>query len=186
MKKKKTVKCSILVLAILLGAFLTACSTSAENKSNALKIAIVCSSAGQNDNGYNQSAVNGAKRVSEELGVEYKIIEPTTGIPNALETLAEDGYDLIFNLEYDFEALIRGTGGAKPIAEQYPDTTFIVMNNDPNRIFDVVASQCFGCIFYHFQPIGVSNLHQLFHICQVSEYMNNHNRFDRPAGLPIL
>ena len=27
-----------------------------------VKIAVVCDSAGQNDNGYNQSAVNGAKK----------------------------------------------------------------------------------------------------------------------------
>ena len=30
-----------------------------------------------------------------------------------MESLAEDGYDVIFNLEYDFEALISGTGELK-------------------------------------------------------------------------
>lgn len=72
-----------------------------------MKVAIICSSAGQNDNGYNQSAVKGAKKAAEELGIEYKVVEPTTGVPQALESLADDGYNVIFNLEYDFEALIQ-------------------------------------------------------------------------------
>ena len=98
-----------------------------------VKVAIVCDSAGQNDNGYNQSAVEGVKKAAEEFGVEYKVVEPTTGVPQALEALADDGYNLIFNLEYDFEALIAGTGGAQPIAEMYPDTTFVVFNDNPNK-----------------------------------------------------
>ena len=52
--------------------------------------------------------------------------------PRRLETLAEDGYNLIFNLEYDFDALIKGVGGAQPIAAQYPDTWFVVFNANPN------------------------------------------------------
>jgi basic membrane protein A len=35
-------------------------------------------------------------------------------------------------MEYDFEALVNGVGGAKPIAEQYPDTTFVIFNDNPN------------------------------------------------------
>ncbi len=96
------------------------------------KIAIVCDSAGQNDNGYNQAAVEGAKKVSSEFGMTYKVVEPTNGVPATLEALAEDGYNVIFSLEYDFDALIKGVGGSKPIAEQYPDTTFVVFNDNPN------------------------------------------------------
>ena len=51
-----------------------------------LKIGIVCSAAGQNDNGYNQSAIEGAKQVSEELGIDYKVIDATSDVPAALET----------------------------------------------------------------------------------------------------
>lgn len=123
-----------LLVVIFLTNGLTGCATQEKgNTGNTLKVAIVCSSAGQNDNGYNQSAVNGAKKAAEEFGIEYKVVEPTTGVPQALETLAEDGYNIVFNLEYDFEALIKGTGGAKAIAERYPNTTFICMNDDPNK-----------------------------------------------------
>ncbi|MFA9423927.1 MAG: BMP family protein [Sedimentibacter sp.] len=120
------------LLASVMVISLVGCGDSSSKDEGAKKMAIVCSAAGQNDNGYNQSAVEGAKKVAEDLGLEYKIIEPTNGVPAALETLAEDGYNIIFNLEYDFEALIVGTGGSKPIAEMYPDTTFIVFNDNPN------------------------------------------------------
>lgn len=71
--------------------------------------------------------------MAKEIGCEYKIIEPANGVPEALETLADDGYNLIFSLEYDFDALIKGVGGAEPIAAQYPDTTFVVFNDNPNK-----------------------------------------------------
>ena len=124
---------SLLVVMVSVSGLTGCTGNEKDSKGEKLKVAIVCSSAGQNDNGYNESAVNGAKKVAQEFGAEYKVVEPTTGVPQALETLAEDGYKIIFNLEYDFEALIKGTGGAKPIAERYPDTTFICMNDDPNK-----------------------------------------------------
>ena len=29
--------------------------------------------------------------------------------------------------------MIQGTGGAQPIAEMYPDTTFVCVNDNPNQ-----------------------------------------------------
>lgn len=98
-----------------------------------MKIAIVCDAAGQNDNGYNQSAVEGAEECAESLGVEYRVVEPTESIGDTLTTLAEDGYNLIFSMEYDFDALINGEAGSDPIAAMYPDTTFVVFNATPNN-----------------------------------------------------
>ena len=135
--KKRWMKAIGLVLSgVLVLGGLTGCGGSEEEGGEAksdVKVAIVCDSAGQNDNGYNQSAVDGVKKAAEEFGVEYKVVEPTTGVPQALEALADDGYNLIFNLEYDFEALVAGTGGAQPIAEMYPDTTFVCFNDNPNK-----------------------------------------------------
>ena len=138
-------KISLLLTLALSFALLTACGNSSGSGSGAgagtgtgsgaasdLKIGIVCSSAGQNDNGYNQSAIEGAAKVQEELGIPYKVVDVGNDIASALEVLAKDGYNLIFNLEYDFEALINGVGGNAPIAEQYPDTTFVVFNDNPN------------------------------------------------------
>ncbi|WP_455139076.1 BMP family lipoprotein [Thermophilibacter sp.] len=99
----------------------------------AKRVAVVCSSAGKNDGGFNQRAVEAAQEVGEANGWDVQIIEPTNGIPQALETLGSDGYDLVFNMEYDFEALINGTGGADPLAQQFPDTTWVVFNDNPNK-----------------------------------------------------
>ena len=137
--KKRVVQAlgCILAMTMVVGS-LTACGGKSEKKADKkagsdVKVAIICSAAGQNDNGYNPSAVQGAKKAADEFGIEYKVVEPTTGVPQALESLADDGYNVIFNLEYDFEALIQGTGGAQPIAEMYPDTTFVCVNDNPNQ-----------------------------------------------------
>lgn len=122
----------LLLVVVMIFGMMTGCSKGGDGEKADGKIAIVCDSAGQNDNGYNQSAVNGAKKVAEEFGYEYKIVEPTNGVPAALEALASDGYNIIYNLEYDFDALIKGVGGSKPIAEMYPDTTFVCFNDNPN------------------------------------------------------
>ena len=127
----------VLVMALLCSMIFTGCGSEGGSGdktggSSDLKVAIVCSNSGQNDNGYNQSACDGIKELSEKIGCEYKIIEPANGVPEALETLAADGYNLIFSMEYDFDALVNGEAGAAPIAEQYPDTTFVVFNATPN------------------------------------------------------
>lgn len=97
-----------------------------------VKIAVVCDASGQNDNGYNQSAVEGAKELADQYGITYKVVEPTESTGDTLAALAEDGYNLIFSMEYDFDALVSGEAGADPIAVQYPDTTFVVFNATPN------------------------------------------------------
>ena len=95
-------------------------------------IGIVTAAAGPNDNGYNQSAVEGARAIANEFGVTYNVVEPATGVPAAIEALANEGFPLIFSLEFDFDALITGVGGAPPLAEQFPDTWFVIFNDNPN------------------------------------------------------
>jgi basic membrane protein A len=124
---------------LILAAALIGCSkgttetrTVTDSGAGTLRIAVVCSAAGQNDNGYNQSAIEGARAVAAELKAECNILEPVNGVPAALELLGEEGYNLVFSLEYDFDALIKGVGGAKPIAEQYPNTWYVIFNDNPN------------------------------------------------------
>lgn len=128
--KKNGVKAaiSIVVTAIMLmSLILTGCSSTSED----LGVALITSAAGANDKGYNESAIKGLEKAKEELGIDYKVVE-SADIPGSLTQLAEAGYKLIFTLEYNFDALINGVGGNKSIAEQYPDTTFVVFNDNPN------------------------------------------------------
>ena len=95
--KKRVVQAlgCILAMTMVVGS-LTACGGKSEKKAGSdVKVAIICSAAGQNDNGYNQSAVEGAKKAADEFGIEYKVVEPTTGVPQALESLADDGYNVL-------------------------------------------------------------------------------------------
>lgn len=119
----------VVVIVLIMTVALTGYSSSGGQNNT---IALLCSAAGANDNGYNQTAINGLKQLKDEKGIEYKVIETTTDYPGTLETIAEAGYKLIFSLEYDFTALIKGVGGEKPLAEQFPDTIFVIFNANPN------------------------------------------------------
>jgi basic membrane protein A len=130
--EKKMKRFLLLLLVSTLAFSLVACSNDdADNKG----IAIITSAAGANDNGYNEAAIDGAKQLEEEFDLPYHVVE-TDDIPGALESLADEGYELIFSLEYNFDALISGVAGGTPIAEQYPDTTFVVFNAEPNKAED--------------------------------------------------
>ena len=94
-------------------------------------IALITSAAGPNDKGYNESAIIGLQKIKEQYGINYNVVE-SQDIPGSLALLAEAGYELIFSLEYNFDALIDGVGGRKPIAEQFPNTTFVIFNDNPN------------------------------------------------------
>lgn len=110
---------------------LTGCGTPTKD----LGIAIITSAAGPNDKGYNESAIKGLEKVKKEFGIDYKVVQ-SSDIPGSLTELASAGYKLIFSLEYNFDALIKGVGGNKPIAEQFPDTTFVIFNDNPNKNAD--------------------------------------------------
>lgn len=144
MKKSKLMRILAIVFAISLlsAALLTGCGKNTGNTGNTgnngpkgngndLGVALITSAAGANDNGYNQSAIKGLEKAKNDFGINYKVVE-STDIPGSLEQLAGAGYKLIFSLEYNFDALINGVGGSKPIAEKYPDTTFVVFNDNPN------------------------------------------------------
>ncbi len=135
MSKIKSSKKLIAVLSMLMVIILTFTGCSGKSSDSSTKkdlgIALLTSAAGPNDNGYNASAIKGLEKVKADLGIDYKVVE-STDIPGSLAELAKAGYKLIFTLEYNFDALINGVGGGKPIAEQYPDTTFVIFNDNPN------------------------------------------------------
>lgn len=135
--KKKLIHVSLCLMLVLLVFSLVGCGTqqtsNAKKKGENLKIGIITSDAGRNDNGYNASAIKGAISASKKLGVQYKIVDYTNGgTAKSLTALAQNGYNLIFTLEYDFNALLKGVGNNPPIAKQFPHTTFVVFNDNPN------------------------------------------------------
>jgi basic membrane protein A len=131
MKRTRKVLTVLVALAVTVGGLVLVSCAAAKPEN---EITIVCSAAGKNDNGYNQSAIEGLQKVASTLNVKTKVVETSDSltVPDALKQMAASGAKLIFSLEYDFDALIKGVGGAKPLAEQYPKTTFVVFNANPN------------------------------------------------------
>ncbi len=130
MRRNKAVTVALSLSLAFFGLTLTSCGVEAPKN----EVAVVCSAAGKNDNGYNQSAIQGLAQVAESLKLGTKVVETSDSltVPDALKQLASSGTKLIFSLEYDFDALVNGVGGAKPLAEQFPNTTFVVFNANPN------------------------------------------------------
>ena len=115
----------LLVLPLLM--FAVGCGNE-ETQSESLKVGLIVSAAGANDNGYNEFAINGLNEAAQRYDIVTKVVDTADDVPGSLAILASSGYDLIFSLEYSFEALIRNDGSGTSIAEQYPDTTFVIFN----------------------------------------------------------
>lgn len=115
----------VMVLMLLVIPFLMfACTDDSEG----MKVGLIVSSAGANDNGYNEYAIEGLNHAENDFDIDTQVVSSADDVPGSLATLAEEGYDLIFSLEYNFTALISDDGSGKSIAEQYPDTTFVIFN----------------------------------------------------------
>lgn len=152
MKMKTSKFIAVLVSMIMVTALLAGCmdrNTPDGGMDAGLKVALITSASGQNDNGYNKDACDELISLAQSLGFQHRIIEPTNGVPAALEVLSDEGYNLIFSLEYDFDALIKGVGGSKPIAEQYPDITYVIFNDNPNvtETGDVLFDNVYAAMF---------------------------------------
>ena len=124
---------SLLVLASIL--LIVGCGGTSE-ESDVLHVGLIVSASGANDNGYNEFAIEGLNAVAEKYPIETKVVDNADDVPGALTLLATAGYDLIFSLEYNFDALINNDGSGKSIAEQYPETTFVIFNAFANTAED--------------------------------------------------
>ncbi|XMB72784.1 BMP family ABC transporter substrate-binding protein [Mycoplasmatota bacterium WC30] len=136
------------LFAVIVSVALVACGDTTTQET--VKVGLIVSAAGANDNGYNQFAIEGLTKAETDFGVDTHVVNNADDVPGSIETLAEDGYDLIFSLEYNFGALITDDGSGESIAEKYPDTTFVVFNAFANtneageKVHDNVAEVLFN------------------------------------------
>lgn len=114
------------IFALILSISVLACNDN--NVDENVKVGLIVSTAGANDNGYNQFAIDGLNKAATDFSIETQVVNNATDVPGSLETLAEDGFDLIFTLEYNFAALVTDDGSGQSLAEKYPDTTFVTFN----------------------------------------------------------
>ena len=116
----------LVLLALVASITIFGCNETTQTET--LKVGLIVSAAGANDNGYNEFAINGLNQAAQDFNIETHVVNTADDVPGSLETLAEDGYDLVFSLEYNFAALITDDGSGQSIAEKYPDTTFVTFN----------------------------------------------------------
>lgn len=137
---------AIVLFLLVIPFFMSACTDDSEG----MKVGLIVSAAGANDNGYNEYAIDGLNAAEEEFDITTQVVTSAEDVPGSLATLADEGFDLIFSLEYNFTALISDDGSGQSIAEQYPDTTFVIFNalantdEQGNKIHDNVVEVLFN------------------------------------------
>jgi basic membrane protein A len=105
----------------------------------ALRVGLVTDIGGLNDRSFNQLAYQGLKQAESELGVEIKVLESKSNsdyIPN-LQTLAEDGYDLVIAVGFLMQE------ATQQAASTYPDTNFAIID----AAFDPALPNSEGLVF---------------------------------------
>ena len=104
-----------------------------------LKVGLVTDIGGLNDRGFNELAFKGLKQAESDLGVEIRALESKSDadyIPN-LQTLAEDGFDLIISVGFLM------TEATQEAAKAFPDTKFAIVDS----AFDPPIENAQGLLF---------------------------------------
>jgi basic membrane protein A len=81
---------------------------------------------GRGDQSFNDAAYAGLTKAGDELGVEIQDLEPSAGGEDReelLRTLADDGYDMIIGVGFNF------ADGIKAVSADFPDTTFAIIDD---------------------------------------------------------
>lgn len=126
----------MLVLGIVMLMLLTACGKKDGDtapKEEKLKVGLVLSIGGLGDKSFNDLAYIGMKEASEELGIEFKYVEPAnvSEYEGFLGEFAENGYDLTVGIGFQMADAIEKT------AKDYPNSKFMLVDmpvNAPNAI----------------------------------------------------
>ena len=117
----------------------TAAEETTGGDGEALKVGLVTDIGGLNDRGFNQLAFQGLKQAESDLGVEIRVLESKSDadyIPN-LQTLAEDGFNLIISVGF---LMTEATAEA---AKAFPDTRFAIVDS----AFDPPIENAQGLLF---------------------------------------
>ena len=89
-----------------------------------VKVGIVLSVGGKGDKSFNDAAITGLEKAKQELGIEYKYIEPREMAQDeeSLRFLAEQGMDLVIAVGFLMEKPLE------KVAQEYPDVKFAIID----------------------------------------------------------
>lgn len=129
--------------AVVVGAFgLVGCSSSKDNvvENNPLKVTLVLTEGGVNDQSFNQSAWKGALEAKEEYGVEVSYLEcnQKSDYTSNIETAIDNDTDLVIGVGYEMAEAIEEA------ARNYPEQKFAIVDGTYDDIPDNVKSILFN------------------------------------------
>ncbi|MGL5963757.1 MAG: BMP family lipoprotein, partial [Fusobacteriaceae bacterium] len=119
---------SLIILSTLL---LTGCGSekssepvSEKKDEKALKIGIVLSTGGLGDKSFNDSAYRGLEKAKQDLGIEFKYVEPVSSAEDEqfLSEFADANYDLVIATGFQM------TDATNKVASQYPNIKFAMID----------------------------------------------------------
>lgn len=113
------------MMVMMTGAIFAGCGNDEKGDTKSdVKVGLSTDEGGVNDKSFNQSAHEGIKKAEKEFGFEYKYVEPKSNEDYAenLETLIDDGAQLVYGVGYKMENAI------KDVAANYPDTKFLMVD----------------------------------------------------------
>ncbi|MDX3588874.1 MULTISPECIES: BMP family lipoprotein [Streptomyces] len=124
------------------GGTSTEASSSADAKGD-MGLAIAYDVGGKGDQSFNDAAYAGLEKAEKEFGYKTEDIEPTEGETDAdkeqrLVSLAKQGYNPVVGVGYAYATAVKAA------AEQYPDTTFGIVDDSTvqlKNVADLVFSE---------------------------------------------
>ncbi|RDY24990.1 BMP family ABC transporter substrate-binding protein [Romboutsia maritimum] len=173
MKKIK----ALLLIAILslssiglVGCFSKESQTKDSNNNTKMKITLVLDKGGVNDQSFNQSAWEGAKKAEKEYKVEVNYIETNqeSEYKTNIETAVDRGSDLIIGVGYNLADAI------KEAAKNYPNQNFAIIDGNYK---DGIPKNV--------RPILFSEEESGYLVGLISAKMSNANKFGFIGGMDI-
>ncbi len=125
--KKNLKKMTILLLLVIVALTPAYSSGKQESESSGpekFKAALITSSGGLGDRSFNDAAWIGFQRARDELGVEIKVLEPTSVVEyeSSLSLMADLGYNLVVGIGFDMKDAMT------IVSKKYKDTQFATVN----------------------------------------------------------
>ncbi len=112
------------LMAVVLGGCGGKETTNTAKEESSLKVGIVLSTGGLGDKSFNDSAYRGLEMAKEDLGIEFKYVEPASPSEDEgfLREYAEAGYDLVIATGF----LMKDA--AEKVATDFPEVKFAIID----------------------------------------------------------
>lgn len=136
----KRIQMLALSVVVTMGA-LVGCNKKEEVKDDDIKVTLVLTEGGVNDQSFNQSAWEGAEEAAKEYGVEISYLEckQKSEYASNIEIAVDNDSDLVIGVGYEM------TDAIKNAAEDYPEQKFAIIDGSykdtPNNVKSILFDE---------------------------------------------